>query len=136
MLLAGGPSAEDFRSHPAFHSQFLSQDRDIRVYLPPGYDAHPSRRYPVLYMQDGQALFGDSVSSLSGRGWEADRPARKLIAQGRIRPLIIVGIDNGGEGRVDEYTQSFSEKLKKGGKADLYGRMLVEELKPFIDSHY
>lgn len=136
MLLAGGASAEDLRKHPVFHSRFFGQDRAITVYLPPGYDAHPSQHYPVLYMQDGQALFGDAVSPLSGKGWEADRTAEKLITQGRIRPLIIVGIDNGGEGRVDEYTQVYSEKFKKGGKADLYGRMLVEEVTPFIDSHY
>ena len=137
LLLAGPALAQtDLRQHPAFHSQILATDRDIAVYLPPGYDAHPAERYPVLYMQDEQALFGDSVSPYSNKGWEADRTAQALIAQGRIRPLIIVGIANGGETRIDDYTQTFSEQLKKGGKADLYGRMLVEEVKPFIDSHY
>ena len=136
-LLAGPVLAQtDLRQHPAFHSQFLAGDRDIVVYLPPGYDAHPDQRYPVLYMQDEQALFGDSVSPYSNKGWEADRTAQALITQGRIRPLIIVGVANGGEARIDEYTQSFSEQYKKGGRADLYGRMLVEDVKPFIDSHY
>ena len=136
LLLAGSASAEDLHSHLAFHSQFLAKDRDVTIYLPPGYDAHPSQHYPVLYLHDGQTLFGDSVSSYSGKGWEADRTAEALIVQGKIRPLIIVGIANAGEDRIGEYTQSFSEQFRAGGKADLYGRMIVEELKPFIDGHY
>ena len=55
---------------------------------------------------------------------------------GKIEPLIIVGIYNAGKDRINEYTPAEDAKYKMGGKADLYGRMLVEELKPFIDSHY
>lgn len=125
----------DIRHHKSFSSRFLGRDRDIIVYLPPGYEANQARRYPVLYLQDGQNLFDGATSFIPGQEWRADETAQSLIEQGRIRPLIIVGICN-TDRRVDEYTQSFSLKLLKGGDADLYGRMIVEELKPFIDRTY
>ena len=65
-----------------------------------------------------------------------DETAQSLIAAGKVEPLIIVGIYNTGKDRVDEYTPAPDAKYKIGGKADLYGRMLVEELKPFIDANY
>jgi predicted alpha/beta superfamily hydrolase len=59
-----------------------------------------------------------------------------LIIGGEIEPLIIVGIYNTGEHRIEEYTPTFDPRQKKGGKADHYGRFIVEELKPFIDHSY
>ncbi len=59
-----------------------------------------------------------------------------MISSGKIEPLIIVGIYNTGKDRIDEYTATADAKYKAGGKADLYGRLLVEELKPFIDKTY
>jgi len=126
----------DIRYQLGFHSQFLPNDRDIVVYLPPGYDQHPKRRYPVLYMQDGQNLFDGATSFIPGQEWRADETAEALIGSGKIRPLIIVGIYNGGDSRIDDYTQIADSDIKAGGKAELYGRLIVEELKPFIDSHY
>ncbi len=141
-LIAGAVRAEqphtltgDIRTHKSFPSLFLGRDRDILVYLPPGYETDPSRRYPVLYLHDGQNLFDGATSFIPGQEWRADETAQALIEQGRIRPLIIVGIYN-TDRRVDDYTQSFSWKLLKGGNADLYGRMIAEELKPFIDRTY
>ncbi len=144
LLLAGGrgqaetPSSltGDIRYQFGFHSQFLPADRDIIIYLPPGYEQHPKERYPVLYMQDGQNLFDGATSFIPGQEWRADETAEALIEAGRIRPLIIVGIYNGGDSRIDDYTQIADADIKAGGKADLYGRLIVEELKPFIDSHY
>jgi CubicO group peptidase (beta-lactamase class C family)/pimeloyl-ACP methyl ester carboxylesterase len=118
----------DLRTHKSFHSKFLSMDRDIVVYLPPGYNTEPAKRYPVLYLHDGQSLFGSR--------WRVDQTAQSLMKSGAIEPLIIVGIYNTGEYRTDEYTPTYAPFIGAGGKADLYGRMLVEELKPFIDSHY
>ncbi len=126
----------DIRYQLGFHSQFLSNDRDIIVYLPPGYDLHPKQRYPVLYMQDGQNLFDGATSFSPGQEWHADETAQALIEAGKIRPLIIVGIYNGGDSRIDDYTQIADPDIKAGGNADLYGGMLIQELKPFIDSHY
>lgn len=109
------------------------------VYLPPGYDKEPARRYPVLYMNDGQNVFD---ASNAGMEWQMDETAEKLIGSGQIEPVIIVGVSS-TEAREDEYTPTSMEwkrpdgvVLKGGGKADLYGRLLIEELKPFIDRSY
>lgn len=123
-----------FRTHPAFHSRFLSDERDLIVYLPPGYEQHPKTRYPVLYMHDGQNLF-DSATAFLGREWQADETAQSLILAEKIRPLIIVGIYNTGAKRLEEYTPTRDSK-GRGGQAEAYGRLLVKELKPFIDAHY
>src|SRR5579871_4912540 len=125
----------DFRMH-RLHSRILTADpdRDIIVYLPPGYETEKRKRYPVLYMQDGQNLFDDATSFLGE--WHLDETAQALIPAKEIAPLIIVGIYNAGIHRIDEYTPARDPKMSMGGQADLYGRMLVEELKPFIDRRY
>jgi predicted alpha/beta superfamily hydrolase len=122
-------------THPDFRSRILGVTRRIWVYLPPSYDSEPERRYPVLYLQDGQNVFDGATAFLAGHEWEADETAERLIEQGRIEPLIIVAVDNGGERRTDEYTPAPDAK-DHGGGADLYGRMLVEELKPWVDETY
>jgi predicted alpha/beta superfamily hydrolase len=88
----------------------------------------------VLYLHDGQNVF-DKATSV-GEEWRADETAMGLIASGAIEPLLIVGVYNTGEHRADEYTPARDETKGVGGKADLYGRMLVEEVKPFIDREY
>ncbi len=125
----------DMHAHKSFHSKILDNDRDVLVFLPPGYDATKKKRYPVFYMHDGQNLFDGATSFIPGQDWRVDETAQALIAAGNIEPLIIVGIYNTKD-RINEYTPAADAKYKMGGKADLYGRMLVEELKPFIDSHY
>ena len=126
----------DVRLHKDFHSQILGNNRDLIVYLPPGYDSDPGRRYPVLYFHDGQNLFDGATSFIPGQEWRLDETAQGLIAARRIEPLIIVGLYNTGKDRVEEYTPVPDPKYKVGGKADLYGRMLVEEVKSFIDRKY
>jgi len=142
LLLCGNAIAQqphtltgDIRSHKKFHSALLGNDRDVIVYLPPGYETSKRKRYPVFYMHDGQNLFDGATSFIPGQEWRVDETAQALIDAGKVEPLIIVGIYNTRD-RVNEYTAAEDPKYKMGGKADLYGRMLVEELKPFIDSHY
>ena len=125
----------DIRPHKSFHSNILKNDREVIVYLPPGYDASKRKRYSVFYIHDGQNLFDGATSFIPGQEWRVDETAQRLIAAGKIEPLIIVGVYNTKD-RIDEYTPATDAKYKLGGKADLYGRMLVEELKPFIDSQY
>jgi len=126
----------DVRLHKDFHSEILHNDRNVIVYLPPGYDANKTRRYSVFYMQDGQNLFDGATSFIPGQEWRVDETAETLIKAGKIEPLIIVGIYNTGSERINEYTATQDPKYKAGGKGDLYGRFMVEELKPFIDKTY
>jgi predicted alpha/beta superfamily hydrolase len=128
------PQDSQLRRHEAFHSEFLAHNRDVLVWLPPGYDWSEAR-YPVLYMHDGQNLFEPDTAFLKGEHWRVGETAGELIAAGRIEPLIVVGIYNTGEARVDEYTPTDDVKLG-GGHADDYGRLIVEELKPLIDRTY
>jgi predicted alpha/beta superfamily hydrolase len=123
----------DFRLHHNFKSEFLKERRSFIVYLPPGYDPKAVRRYPTLYLHDGQNVF-DKATSV-GEEWRADETAQALITAGEIEPVIMVGIYNAGVHRISEYTPT-TLPGKGGGLADGYGRMLVEELKPLIDSKY
>jgi predicted alpha/beta superfamily hydrolase len=129
---------EQLRIHENFGSTHLAVSRNVLVYLPPGYGGNAQQRYPVLYMHDAQNLFNPS-DAFGGVAWEADETAQDLILENEIEPLIIVGIYNSGEKRIDEYTpvKAAGGKMRgRGGEADAYGRMIIEELKPFIDSHY
>jgi predicted alpha/beta superfamily hydrolase len=121
-------------SHADFSSRLLGDRRRLTVYLPPGYAAAPERRYPVLYLHDGQNLF-DPAAAAFGVAWDAHRTAERLIDAGRIPPLILVGIDN-TPARLDEYTIHRDHREQAGGRGLLYGRFLTEEVKPFIDDRY
>lgn len=136
---AAGPARKntrtgDIRTHAGFDSRILDGDRTLIVYLPRGYEKNAPRRYPVLYMHDGQNLF-DAATSFLGVEWEADETAERLIDAGRIEPIIIVGIYNTGE-RMNEYTPWPDERRHAGGRGERYAKFLVEEVKPFIDSTY
>ena len=124
----------DLRTHGGFRSKFLENDRTVIVYLPPGYEKDAAAHYPVLYMHDGQNLF-DAATSFLGVEWAADETAERLIAAGRIAPIIIVGIYNTGA-RMNEYTPWPDEHRRGGGGGDAYARFLVEEVKPFVDATY
>ena len=129
---------EQIKIHENFGSAYLDVPRNVLVYLPPEYGANPARRYPVLYMHDGQNLINPE-DAFGGVAWGVDETAQRLILTGEIEPLIIVGIYNSGAKRIDEYTpvKSTAGRMKgHGGKADFYGRMIIEELKPFIDREY
>lgn len=128
------PDGSILRKHERFRSQFLGCERDLIVYLPAGYSVDSARRFPVLYMQDGQNLF-DPATAFGGNDWRMGETADRVIASGEVEPLIIVGIYNTGERRIREYTPSRDKKLG-GGRASLYERMLVEEVKPFVESQY
>jgi predicted alpha/beta superfamily hydrolase len=128
-------STVPLRKHEAFHSQFLPDDRDVIVYLPPGYDSVARTRYPVLYLHDGQNLFEPDTAFQKGEHWRVGETATALIESGAIEPLIIIGIANTGPRRIDEYTPTY-DRRRGGGEADAYGQLLIEELKPFIDATY
>lgn len=139
-------------------SQFPSKEitpRQVDVWLPDGYNRN--KRYPVLYMHDGQMLF-DSTTTWNHQEWGADESATQLIKEKRVKPFILVAIWNIPEqrhldyfpekawkalneeerGRLeslhkDDRTRSF---FQKGPQSDAYLRFIVNELKPYIDSNY
>jgi predicted alpha/beta superfamily hydrolase len=131
---AGHSLTGDIRYHENFHSDFLDHDRHVVVYLPPGYDRESAKRYPVLYLHDGQNVF-DRATSI-GEEWHVDENAEALIRAGFIEPIIVVGIYNTGEHRINEYAPTERTDKGGGGLAGDYGQMLIMELKPFIDSTY
>lgn len=119
------------RVHTRFRSRFLPDDREVTVYLPPDYEDNSHRHYPVLYMHDGQNLFETG----SDRTWRMQTTTDGAIGSGDVEPLIIVGIANAGERRLAEYTPTLDWRMG-GGEADKYGRLLVEELVPYIETNY
>ena len=87
--------APTLRRHPRFPSAFLTRERDIVVYLPPGYDTSETR-CPVLYLHDGQNLFEPGRAHVPGQHWRVGETVDELIAGGTLPPIIVVGIDNTG----------------------------------------
>ena len=114
-----------------FYMPQLDRTRRIWLYLPPDYDS-TSKRYPVLYMHDGQNLF-DTYYSFAGE-WEVDESMNELFDNGDYG-AIIVGIDNGGSERINEYSP-WVNPAYGGGDGELYAQFIVATLKPYIDAHY
>ena len=136
-----------------FPSKFISE-RNVEVWLPESYNL--KKRYAVLYMHDGQMLF-DAATTWNHQSWDVDDVASKLLKESRIQDIIVVGINNSGKTRHEDYfpqkpfeslTQEqkdvVSQKLNENGKtntvfkpnSDNYLKFMVTELKPFIDKHY
>jgi predicted alpha/beta superfamily hydrolase len=131
----GTPPHPRLRLHRAFASRYLPDARDIIVYVPPGYGDPPERRYPVLYLQDGQNLFDGRTSFIAGRTWQVREQTDTSIEAGEVEPLIIVGIYNTGDRRLAEYTPDRDWQMG-GGEAANYGLLLTRELMPWIAEHY
>ena len=119
--------------HPAFASMHV-QPRDVQVWLPPGYAQEPTRRYPVLYLHDGQNVF---EAPAGGSSWQIGDTAQRLMQAGEVAPAIIVAVSSGAT-RIHDYTPVAMplEGRLMGGGAPAYRRFLLDELKPFIDRHY
>ena len=116
----------------AFAMPQLGRTRRVWLYLPPGY-ATSGRRYPVLYLQDGQNVF-DAATSFAGE-WGVDETLNQLAASGQDPTgCIVVAVDN-GPNRLDEYSP-WNNSQYGGGQGDLYLDFLVQTLKPYIDTNY
>jgi predicted alpha/beta superfamily hydrolase len=121
-----------------FQSRIFRNTRILRVWLPPGYHdpENKDRHYPVFYLNDGQNLF-DRATAFAGVEWQVDGAAEHLIREGKVPPLIIVGIDNAQKDRVKEYLpyRSFSPPvLRPQGKR--YPDFLMNEVMPFLYLRY
>ena len=139
--------AARLEKHPAFQSAFVPP-RQVDVWLPPGYDADNARRWPVIYMHDGQNLF-QTETSFGGVPWSIDESMNRLISTGRTRGAIVVGVWNTGAERFAEYMprkpmtedvmMNYGPNIRvplTSLRSDEYLRFIVTELKPFIDRTY
>lgn len=111
--------------------QLGGRKRKIWLYLPPGYDTSTAS-YPVLYMHDGQNLFDDSTA-FAGE-WHVDELLNDLYVTDNIG-LIVIGIENGGGERINEYSP-WTHPSYGGGDGDDYIEFIAETLKPHVDSTY
>jgi enterochelin esterase-like enzyme len=127
----------DLRLHE-FQSRVFRNTRFLRVWLPPGYDdaQNAARRYPILYLNDGQNLF-EPATAFAGIEWQVDETADRLIRGGAVPPMIIVGMDNTGKDRVREYMPHRSVHpmiLRVQGR--YYPNFLMKEVMPFVERNY
>ena len=137
-----------------FHSVIFHNTRKLRILLPQGYrdQKNEHTNYPVLYMNDGQDLFDVCTSMFGPKEWKVDETANRMIAEGKVEPLIIVGIDNAGRhnkerlqeetlvgSRPNEYLPFPDESLEPplavvhGAN---YSSFLTHEVMPFIEKNY
>lgn len=109
----------------------LNRKRTIRMYYPPNYSS--GKRFPVIYMHDGQNLFDESTA-FSGE-WNVDETLDSLYKYYGFS-CIVVGIYHGEKERINELSPWVNDSLKVGGDGDKYAKFIVKTLKPFIDSHF
>jgi predicted alpha/beta superfamily hydrolase len=130
----------DLRLH-TLQSKVFDNQRTIRVLLPEGYDepAQRDRRYPVLYMLDGQNLFDACLSDVSHHEWGLDEIALRLAREGKIPPMIIVGVDHAGSRRAHEYLP-YRDYLDQESAEEPAGKrfpdFLGTEVMPLVNSRY
>jgi len=122
-------------------SKVFDFTRTVRVFLPPGYSdaANRERRYPVLYMFDGQNLFDACLAFDHVHEWQVDETVTRLVGEGKIEPLIVVGLDNAKEKRAFEYLAWNDDIQNPGGAATGGERLpefLIKEVMPAIAGKY
>ena len=125
----------------------LNRSRKVWVYLPDGYEQKGAKRYPVIYMHDGQNLFYDELTAF-GTAWHVDKVLDEIYAQ-TGNACIVVGVESIAETRMNEYSpwkmsssprhdkkEILKEVGKCGGEGVQYGEFFAETLKSYIDAHY
>ena len=135
------PKTEEKKSTKATNVSILKKEfiidglndvsHKIWVYLPPNYQSS-KENYQAIYMHDAQNLF-DDITSFVGE-WGIDESLNELYEK-TGKSFIVVGVENGGEKRIEEYTPWKHQKYG-GGKGAFYIDFLVNDLKPFIDENY
>ncbi len=124
-----------------FDSNVFNNSRFLRVWLPPGYrrPEFKTRRYEVLYMNDGENMFNVCTSG-NQEEWHADETVTALAASGDIPAIIVVGIDSAGKRwRPHEYLPYPDDTLQppdRSPEGKLYPKFLLDEVIPWIERHY
>jgi len=130
----------DLRLH-SLESRVFGNTRTIRVLVPEDYEApaQADRRYPVLYLLDGQNLFDACLSDVSHREWGVDETVYRLVREGRLPPMIVVGVDHAGQDRAHEYLP-YKDFVGNAEMTEPAGRRLPEfltrEVMPLVDGRY
>ncbi|WP_052090673.1 alpha/beta hydrolase-fold protein [Desulfosporosinus sp. HMP52] len=119
-----------------FHATMLNNNRSLHVYLPPSYYDDKEKKFPVLYVHDGKSVF--DISDWSKESLNMHTEADKLISEGKIKEIIIVGIDNIGKHRTSEYSHWDGVDMGEPvlGKGDLYEDFVINDIKPFMDKNF
>ena len=128
----------DLRIVP-FASKVFPAPRNLRILLPTGYASpeNSERSYPVLYLNHGQNLFDVCTSLFNREEWRVDETVGELVTKGKLDPLIVVGIDNGGRRlRPREYLPYVDETPEPRPQGRLYPHFLLDEVVPFVEKHY
>ncbi len=151
VLLAPSMTHAGLIASQSVPSKYLGTNRTIRIYLPSSYDRESHRHYPVLYMHDGQNVFSTAGEDccFGWGGWEIDRTAEALVAEGRMREIIIVAVDNSRyryqeyRGPAYPYSRRELAQMKRPPSAandetryNNYSAFLRKELKPYIDRQF
>ncbi len=105
--------------------------RTVRVYTPDAYEREPHRRFPVLYLQDGQNVFAHPESARSD-SWSANEAIEQVVAEGRCEPWLLVAVDHGRD-RFAEYSPWDEPRLGVQARGPLYVAFLTDYLKPWVD---
>jgi predicted alpha/beta superfamily hydrolase len=108
--------------------------RTLRICTPEGYDPSSGRRYPVLYMHDGQNVFAHPESAIYDT-WCANHVLDSMVYEGHAEPWIIVAVDSGAH-RLNEYSPWDEPRSHISARGEPYVRFMVETLKPFVDRHW
>jgi predicted alpha/beta superfamily hydrolase len=119
-------------------SVVFNNRRYLRIWLPPGYDdaENRGRRYPVLYLNDGQNLF-ESATAFNGVEWKVGESAERLIEGKKVPPMIVVGVDNAQENRIREYVPyRSSEPHMRAVAGQRYPDFLLKEVVPYVRKRY
>ncbi len=142
--LAHEHSVTDMLDVVPFTSKIFHNTRMLRVFMPGNYFSPQNRyrRYPVLYLQDGQNVF-DKATSSTGKEWQADETVDQLVSEFKIPPMFIVGIDNAGDQRTSEYLSypdphnpQFHESTPPELDGRKYAEFLTQEVMPFLEKRY
>ena len=125
----------------ALKSAVFGNERKIRVLLPAGYSdaANKDRRYPVLYLLDGQNVFDACLSDVSHHEWGADETVQRLVAGKKIPPMIVVGVDHAGKDRAREYLP-YKDFVGNPDMDEPAGKQfpdfMTREVLPLVDGRY
>lgn len=130
----GGPSSWTGVSIIPAHEFVFGElaPRDIYIWLPPSYHKEPQRRYPALYMHDGQNIWDDPNCCFGHGGWYVNATAARLMRENKMREVIIIGIPNSAQ-RLKEYSVG-ADVYDDAGHP--YTQFIIKTLKPYVDAHY